>query len=130
MSDDIPLKEYVEARLDAMQKQRDILFESSRAALAAAITAQKEAVVKVEIATEKRFESVNEFRSTLADQQRTFMPRIESERVYETIAARVTRLEQLEAQRTGQKSGLADGWGWAIAVLMFMLAMAEYLRSK
>jgi len=36
------------------------------------------AVNKAEAATEKRFESVNEFRAQLGDQSRTFMPRIES----------------------------------------------------
>src|SRR4051812_3783882 len=37
--------------------------------------AQTDAILKAEKATEKRFESVNEFRSQLADQAATFLPR-------------------------------------------------------
>jgi bisphosphoglycerate-dependent phosphoglycerate mutase len=37
--------------------------------------AQDKAVLKAETATEKRFESVNEFRAQLADQSNQFMPR-------------------------------------------------------
>jgi hypothetical protein len=35
-------------------------------------------VSKAELAADKRFESVNEFRQTLTDQQQTFMPRLEA----------------------------------------------------
>jgi len=42
-----------------------------------ALTAADRAVVKAELATEKRFESVNEFRKALSDQTSNFMSRTE-----------------------------------------------------
>lgn len=82
------------------------------------------AVQKLETATEKRFEGVNEFRAQLADQQRTLMPRQESElrmnaqdRVIDDLRIRLTTLE-------GRRAGVVGGWGWAVAVVM--LAFAVY----
>lgn len=42
-----------------------------------ALAASKEAVSKAETATERRFEGVNEFRATLADQAQTFASKAE-----------------------------------------------------
>ncbi len=44
-----------------------------------ALTSSEKAVTKAETATEKRFDSVNEFRNTLKDQASNFMPRPETE---------------------------------------------------
>src|SRR5688500_19776952 len=65
-------------------------YESQQENVVAALTAQKEqvaaalmsadrAVVKAETASEKRFDAVNEFRATLADQAAQLMPRSEAE---------------------------------------------------
>src|ERR1043166_8730510 len=56
------------------------LFAVEKANLLAMETNQR-AIEKAEIATEKRFDAVNEFRNTLSDQQRTFMPRAEIEAI-------------------------------------------------
>jgi hypothetical protein len=48
-------------------------------AVQAALDAAKEAVTKAELAAEKRFDAVNEFRGQLTDQAQTFMPRAEAE---------------------------------------------------
>jgi len=68
---DISLKEYY----DAVLAERDSRMEQRFQSLQLAVT-------KAEVATEKRFEGVNEFRNTLADQQRTFMPRTETESMF------------------------------------------------
>jgi len=85
-------------RIDAMFSERDKRYEQKftdlkvalDSAIAerdkstlAALAAQKEAVNKAEASSEKRFEGVNEFRSTLSDQQRTLMPRAEAEVKFE-----------------------------------------------
>jgi len=58
------------------------------------------AVTKAEQATEKRFEGVNEFRNTLADQQRTFIPRSEYEAGHMELTKRLdeikTKADKLE----------------------------------
>ncbi len=53
-------------------------FDAQEKAVAAALAAAKEAVVKAETAAEKRFDSVNEFRNTLKDQAGTFITRGEA----------------------------------------------------
>lgn len=92
-----------------------------RAETHAALEAADKAILKAELATEKRFESVNEFRAQLNDQARAFMPRIESiqrhdangeklgvldQRVTDAIAQINSRLD-LSAGRT---TGLDKGW--------------------
>jgi hypothetical protein len=52
-------------------------FESSERAINAALAAAKEANLKSEVSTEKRFEGVNEFRGQLKDQAATFITRAE-----------------------------------------------------
>ena len=59
-------------------------------AVSAALAAADRAVIKAEIAAEKRFDSVNEFRSLVSDQQRTLMPRVETELLIRTLNERIT----------------------------------------
>jgi hypothetical protein len=54
-------------RIRALEQIMDIKINALEAVVAARALAQKEAVGKAEVATEKRFESVNEFRAQLND---------------------------------------------------------------
>lgn len=81
-------------RFDEVQRAGDL-----------ALANQKEAVEKVEKANERRFEAVNEFRATLADQQRTLMPRGE---VQALIAANAEKIDQLNT-RVDKAEGRGDG---------------------
>jgi hypothetical protein len=54
-------------------------FEAADKAMAAALAAAKEATLKAEGASDKRFEATNEFRKQLADIIATFMSRVETE---------------------------------------------------
>ena len=107
------------AQTRAFEVARDTALDSVRAALASAETA----VAKAEIATEKRFESVNEFRASLADQTSSFMTRDEvnvriqsltttTSRNAELIAAlelRLTsRLDTLSASRAGASEAVSE----------------------
>lgn len=62
----ISLKEYFDSVIQEKEKRYEQRF-----------TAQQEAVLKAESATDKRFESVNEFRDTLKNQQDTFATKVE-----------------------------------------------------
>jgi phosphopantetheinyl transferase (holo-ACP synthase) len=68
-------------------------FQVSKEAVSDALQAAKEAVTKAEHATERRFESVNEFRSTLSDQAAQLMPRTEAQARFETLQANLARIE-------------------------------------
>lgn len=67
------LKEFIDER-EARTSER---FTSMKREVDAALAASDRAVNKAEVSTEKRFESVNEFRSALADQTTNLLPRVE-----------------------------------------------------
>lgn len=52
-------------------------FINMKSAVDAALTSSEHAIAKAELATEKRFEGVNEFRAALQDQATSLMPRTE-----------------------------------------------------
>lgn len=88
-------KEAVAAALMAQEK-----------ATAASIASAQQAVAKAEAASDKRFESVNEFRGQMNDQSKTFMPRGEVitsiAAMNDRIAGLSTRLDKAEGQSQGQ----------------------------
>ena len=106
-------------------------FDAQTKAIDAALQAAKEAVIKAEIATEKRFEAVNEFRGTLTDQAATFVSRAEFNavrQVYEDrIGALTTRLDKSE----GKSAGLSSGWSYIVAAVGVLgILIAIYANTK
>lgn len=81
------------------------------------------AITKAEQATEKRFEGVNEFRNTLADQQRTFIPRAEYESGHAGLHVEVldlkTRLDKIE----NMKQGGSVVWSWLLGGLALIISI-------
>ncbi len=100
------LKLHFEALLDQRDKQ-----------IALALSAAEKAVTKAEAATEKRFDSVNEFRQTLSDQNKTFAST-------ERVDSLTQRLDKIE----GRSSGVSDGWKWLALVIGVIIAAATYFK--
>ena len=84
----VPLQEHLEKLREAdhrfndeqqraNQRAIDAALLAQKEAVAAALESQKEAFASFAAATDKRFESVNEFRGTLSDNQATYLPRDE-----------------------------------------------------
>jgi hypothetical protein len=97
--------------------QDDILEERKQAqneAMKAALAAAEKAVVKAEIATEKRFDSVNEFRKTLTDQATLFMPRLEFQVSMVAMNERLSEIKARLDKQEGRGLGLNAGWGYLI----------------
>lgn len=96
-------------RIDADIKQLNILLDersiTQEKAVAAALSATREAISKSETATEKRFESVNEFRQTLSDQNAGFLSRTEYEANHKALVSMVVALTDRFNISTGQKEG-------------------------
>jgi hypothetical protein len=105
-SNDLTLREYVDVRFDAQEK-----------AVSAALAAAKEAVTKAESASEKRFESINEFRGTLSDQARTLMPRAEAEGQFKVLNEKLDALSARLSARENQSQGLASGWAYVVGIV-------------
>ena len=102
----ISLREHIEALLDERDKRYEERFE-----------AMQVAVQKAEAATEKRFESVNEFRSQLSDQSRTFMPRSESETLHNNEHLRLDGIEKRVEKMENVKQGGIQMWVIVVGVI-------------
>ena len=98
------LREYFERAL----KDADTRYEQR-------FNDQKEAIVKAEEATERRFEGVNEFRQTLGDQAASFATRMEVNQqmlaVNEKVDLVTSRMDRLDGRSGGNNQTIL----WVIA---------------
>jgi hypothetical protein len=138
------LKELMKIQFDSSERlmeERDTRyldrFQAMDEKTSLALTSSKEAVTKAEVATEKRFDSVNEFRNTLRDQATLLMPRSETETKFlgieekiEDLKKEIITLREYKSQSTGQQisqnsSQLQSHWviGIVIAILLGIGAM-------
>lgn len=119
-----------EQRFETQEKALELGFANQRTAIDAALAAQKEGIDKAERATEKRFESVNEFRGTLDNQQRTLIPRSEVAVIQDGLNEKIANLtksqDELRATVAGITNagrGVRDGWGYAVGVVGIVLSI-------
>jgi hypothetical protein len=101
-------------------------LSAARTAVDAALSAAKEAVAKAETASEKRFEGVNEFRATLSDQQRTLMPRAESELRFNAAETRIAKIEQALGERRAQNTGARESWGLIVGAILALIGILTF----
>ena len=92
-------------------------FDAQEKAVAAALAAAKEAVAKAETAAEKRFDSVNEFRSTLKDQQATLMSRSEALAVIKAMEDKIQTNDARISQVVSRAEGASLLWNGISAVV-------------
>ena len=85
--------------LKLLMDERDRRYEQRFAA-------SEKAVDKALDATERRFESVNEFRATLIDQTNTFIPRTEVVGITDRLGERLKVLEATSNATSGQSAGV------------------------
>lgn len=88
-----------------------------------AFAASEKAIQKAEVAAEKRFEAVNEFRRTLADQTATFMPRMQTEAMVSNVNEKVDALAVRMDRSEGRGSGLQDGWGYLVGGIGLLISI-------
>ncbi len=96
----------LDERYATQTKALDAAFKAAEQAVAVALSNAEKATVKAETAAERRFESVNEFRKSLADQTATFIPRAEYDTAHAALVDRVTatsdRVAALELRLTSR----------------------------
>jgi ATP:corrinoid adenosyltransferase len=148
----------MEQRFEAQQKSLEDAIRAQRDAIDASIIASGQATTKAEAAMEIRFQSVNEFRNTLADQAAHFITRSEVESAvnrnveriqevssrlhatatkqeiiasFEGLNNRVTELGERVTRGEGRGSGLNAGWGYLMPMLLVIATLiAGYLATK
>lgn len=120
-------------RFDAQQKALQDALVGAKENVAAALAAAKEAVVKAEMAADKRFESVNEFRQTLSDQATTFMPRMESNARLDAMSEKIALLQSSKDNIAGHGAGVSGVWAMvfgAVGLLTGLLMLGLRLAGR
>jgi hypothetical protein len=128
MPDDVPLRDHLLSIIEANDRRYEQRFADTKEAAAlalggqekltqAALVAAQAAVSKAETATEKRFEGVNEFRASLADQAARLMPRAETEIRLTALSDRLGELIVRIERNEGRSTGLSQGWGYLVALV-------------
>jgi hypothetical protein len=140
MRDIVSLKDYVDtlygfgcsknADLKELMTQR---FIDSDRAVQNALASAKDAVSKAETATEKRFDSVNEFRAQLNDQTVNLLTRREYEDAHanllDKIQALTDRFNTSQGQGIGSditKSDIYRALAIAVSVIGLIVALVHY----
>ena len=108
----VSLKDYVESIVGALEKNIHNRLEQ-----------MDKAVCKSECATDKRFESVNEFRAQLGDQARTFLPRQEYEQAHNNLADRIEELKSRFDKVENMKQGGNVVWAYVLSAVSLIGAI-------
>jgi hypothetical protein len=98
--------------IETLKAHFDELRKSDKQAIDAALAAAEKAVQKAEMASERRFEGVNEFRQTLSDQAGTFATK-------DAVNALTSRFDRQE----GTGKGLHQGWGYLVGAVGIGIAL-------
>lgn len=123
------LRQHLRGIMDERDKRYDEALRAVKESSSIALTAADRAVVKAETATEKRFDSVNEFRDTLADQQRTLMPRTEAELRFVALEKAIASLQLTQRGTAGTGEGTKAGWVLAVGVAGFVFGLVAFAAS-
>jgi predicted nucleotide-binding protein (sugar kinase/HSP70/actin superfamily) len=81
----ISVKDFLEEKINAQKDFMVQILKERDERLAQKFESLAMAINKAEMATEKRFESVNEFRATLTDQQKTFLTSSEYKSAHQNL---------------------------------------------
>jgi len=136
------LETHLSEKISALDRYCVTSFAQSKERVDMALAASDKAITKAELATDKRFDAVNEFRAALSDQTRDFMPRSVydvqhksmSERL-EIIAASVTTMN---SRLVGKSEGISSVGATILGVLVGLnslftlgaLAVAVYVALR
>lgn len=110
-------------RLEEIQK-------SQKENISLALTAAEKAIIKAEAATEKRFDSVNEFRQTLETQQQTFITSKEAEAKFQAIDDKIEILVANQTLNLGKQTGNNETWGYIIGGIGLLIGIFSFFRKS
>jgi len=123
-----------------LRLQLDDKFKANRAQLDERFSSQQAMVKTALDSNEKRFESINEFRAQLGDQQRTFVTRSESDIRIAALGEKVDdlsrRITDLDLRVTSELKGTAGSQaattrmiGVGIAIATIVIAIVSVLAN-
>jgi hypothetical protein len=119
--------------IDTLKEHFEALRKDDQIAVASALSAADRAAAKADLAMEKRFDGVNEFRAQLGDQASTLMPRAESAAQFDAMNARVTaltgQLTKLEAKGEGKREGIGGTGATIFQVIIGLAAIVAMIGT-
>jgi len=121
---EVTIVAYFTAMLSEMDRRYQQRFEAQEKAVVAAIAAAEKAVLKAEMASEKRFESVNEFRQAYQDIISTMMPRTEAEQRMSALTEKINELREIVVSQQSHSSGIGDGGKYLVGFVGFILTVS------
>jgi Ni,Fe-hydrogenase I large subunit len=86
--------------MDERDRRYEDRFKAMDEKTSLALNASEKAVSKAETATEKRFDSVNEFRGQLKDQANSLMPREEASARFNAVEEKIEDLKKSQVQKS------------------------------
>jgi len=113
--------------IDERDRQYSQRFGAQQEATSAALAAAKEAVIKAEEAANKRFDSVNEFRQTLADQQSLFVTKDATDARFKSVEEKIASVTDRLNAVIFSREGAANLWGYLVGILGVLLAIGSFI---
>jgi hypothetical protein len=135
----------LDERYATQVKALDAAFKAAEQAVTVALANAEKATAKAEMASDKRFDAVNEFRKALTDQTATFLPRAEYDTAHAALADRLTvtadRVSALELRLTsrldrgegtdagaaGQRNEARLNMGTVVSVALLALSVVTFI---
>lgn len=117
------MQKLLDERYETQTKALDAAFKAAEAAVGTALNSAEKAVAKAETAAEKRFESVNEFRAQLSDQNASFITRVEYDAKLENLTTQIDDLKRHSDQAEGRSDGMGALYGWIIAAVGLVVSV-------
>jgi glutamine phosphoribosylpyrophosphate amidotransferase len=106
-----------EQRFRAQETAMGAAFAAQEKAIAAALAAVKEATERFAAAFESRMANTNEWRQSVDDKDRLFMPRKEAEAITEALKEKVDTMTVSFREQRSNSSGVSAGWAMAVGVV-------------
>jgi hypothetical protein len=121
MDDKVSVCQYLERIIKENDRRYEERFQAQEKAVTVGITA-----------LEDRLRGMNEFRGTLEDQARKFIPRSEAELALDTLHGEIDKINSELSTARAERMGIKGGWGYAVAVMGVVISLASiiYALSK
>ena len=104
-------------------------FENAKESVGNALAAADKATNKAEMASNTRFEGVNEFRKTLSDQANMLMPRAEYSAQHQSVIDKIDSLTVRVAAIEATTKGKSEGLGTLGQIALGLIAVGAMLVS-
>lgn len=116
----------VDTLKDYIQVQLDMQANAVRTALASA----EKAVEKANIAADKRFEGVNEFRGQLTDQAATFLSRAEYQAKHDALVSKVDDAVARLDRSQGKSMGVSGTVAMTLTLIGLVVAVLAVVVTR